>query len=120
MDRQWTVGASAALLAVENVAVLAGLLFAHSAPFGVVPVLLLKFPLCASLLRLQFPSAVLLILWESATMCVALVNTSISPAGQLALFASAMTGSTLLALSLPQFAPAPPGGTGGVPLDDLL
>ncbi len=115
VDRQWTVGASAALLAAENVAVLAGLLFAHSAPFGVVPLLLVKFPLCAALLRLRLYAVVLLLLWESATMCVALVNTSLTPAGQLALFACALVTSTLLALSLPLFAPTPPGGPGVSP-----
>lgn len=105
MDRQWTVGASAGLLSVENVAVLAGLLFRH-APVGVLVLLLLKFPLCAALLRLRLAAVVVLILWESLTMCVALVNTSIYPPAGLALFGSSMAGSTLLALSLPLYAPS--------------
>jgi hypothetical protein len=39
-------------------------------------------------------------------MCVALVNTSIYPPAGLALFGSSMAGSTLLALSLPLYAPS--------------
>ena len=107
MDRQWTVGASAALGAMENVAVLCGLLFGHSAPAGVVPFFMLKFPLCIALLKRRLYAVCLLILWESATLCAAVVNTSLSPLGQLALFISASVTSTLLAMSLPLFAPAP-------------
>lgn len=106
MDRQWTVAASAALLALENVAVIAGLLFAGDPPGFVLFLLALKFPLCLALLRLQLAAAAVLILWESITLGVALINTSLTVVGQLALFASAMTGSTLLALSLPVFAAA--------------
>ncbi|MGH9004864.1 MAG: hypothetical protein ACRDYV_17215, partial [Acidimicrobiia bacterium] len=65
----------------------------------------LKFPLCTALLRMRVAAVALLIGWESLTMGVALVNTSLTPAGQLALFGSAMAGSTLLALSLPLYAP---------------
>lgn len=113
MERQWTVGAAAALGALENVALLAGLLFAGSAPAIVLVVMGLKFPLCARLLRLRLGSVVMLIMWESFTMVVALVNTSLTLPGQLALFASAMVCSTLLALSIPLFAPdaAPAPGT---------
>ena len=105
MDRQWTVAASAGLLSVENVAVLAGLLFRH-APVGVLVLLLLKFPLCAALLRLRLAAVVALIAWESLTMCAALVNTSIYPPAGLALLGSSIACSTLLALSLPLFAPS--------------
>lgn len=111
MDRSWTVVASAGLLATENVAVLAGLLFSPTAPPGVIAVLFVKFPLCAALLRLRLWAVVTLIVWESLTMGVALVNTAISPAGQLALFLSALTGSTLLALSLPLYAPSSASGS---------
>lgn len=106
MDRQWTVAASAGLLALENVALLGGLLFSGDAPVFVVVLLLLKFPLCLALLRLQLFAVAILIMWESITLGVALINTSLTPLGQLALFVSAMTGSTLLALSLPLFAAA--------------
>ena len=106
MDRRWTIPFSAALLALENVAVLTGLLFAGSAPAGLIVVLLLKFPLCAGLLRMRLGAAAILLVWESLTMGVALVNTAINPLGQLALFCSAMAGSTLVALSLPLYAPA--------------
>jgi hypothetical protein len=109
MDRRWTIPVAAGLLALENVAVLAGLLFAGSAPAGVIAVLLLKFPLCVALMRMQVAAAAVLILWESVTMGVALINTSISPPGQLALFCSAMAGSSLLALSLPLYAPGRSG-----------
>jgi hypothetical protein len=105
VDRRWTIPVAAGLLALENVAVLTGLLFAGSTPAGVIAVLLLKFPLCVALLRMRVAAAAVLILWESLTMGVALVNTSLSSAGQLALFCSAMTGSSLLALSLPLYAP---------------
>jgi hypothetical protein len=105
MDRQWTVAASAGLLSLENVAVLAGLIFRH-APAGVLVLLMVKFPLCVALLRLRLAAAVALILWESVTMGAALVNTSIAPPAQLLLFASAVAGSTLLALSLPLYVPA--------------
>lgn len=107
MERQWTVGAAAALAAIENIAVLCGLLFGHSAPAGVVPFFLLKFPLCVALLKRRLYAVILLILWESATMFAALVNLSLSPAGQLGLFACSSVTSTLLALSLPLFAPTP-------------
>jgi hypothetical protein len=109
MDRRWTIPVAAGLLAVENVAVLTGLLFASSAPAGVIALLLLKFPLCIALLRMRVAAVAVLILWESLTMGVALVNTSLSSAGQLALFCSAMAGSSLLALSLPLYAPDRPG-----------
>jgi len=124
MDRQWTVAASAGLLALENVALIGGLLFSGNAPLFVLALLALKFPLCLALLRLQLAAVAILILWESLTLGVALINTSLTAPGQLALFASAMTGSTLLALSLPLFAaarmpdaypgdtPAPPGRFG--------
>ena len=108
-DRRWTIPAAAGLLALENVAVLAGLLFSATAPAGVVAVLFLKFPLCVALLRMRVGAVALLILWESLTMGVALINTSLTPAGQLALFGSAMVGSSLLALSLPLYAPERPG-----------
>jgi hypothetical protein len=108
VERPWTLGAAAALGALENVAVLAGLLFAGSAPVMVLLVVLGKFPLCARLLRLSLGAVVILILWESFTLVVALVNTSLTLPGQVALFASAMTTSTLLALSVPLFAPEPP------------
>jgi hypothetical protein len=97
------------LLAVENVAVLTGLLFAGTAPAGVIAALLLKFPLCVAVLRMRVVAVAVLIGWESLTMGVALINTSLSPAGQLALFCSAMAGSSLLALSLPLYAPSRPG-----------
>lgn len=105
MDRQWTVGASAALLALENSALLAGLFFAGHTPVVVVLVLLFKFWLCARLLKLKLGALVALILWQSFTMAVALVNTSLTVPGQLALFVSAMASSTLLALSIPLYAP---------------
>jgi len=100
---------AAGLLALENVAVLTGLLFAGSAPAGVIAVLLLKFPLCVALLRMRVGAVAVLIGWESLTMGVALINTSLSSAAQLALFCSAMAGSSLLALSLPLYAPSRPG-----------
>ena len=50
----------------------------------------------------------MLILWETMTMLVAVVNLSLAPPAQLALFASASAGSTLVALSLPLFAPTAP------------
>ena len=106
MDRRWTVAASAGLLAVENVALIGGLLFSGTAPAFVLVLLALKFPLCVGLLRLNLAAVAILILWESLTLGVALVNTSLTPLGQVALFASAMTGSTLLAVSLPLYAAA--------------
>lgn len=108
MDRQWTVAGAAALLSLENLAVMCGLVFRHHTSVVLLGVLTLKFPLCRSLVRLRVAAAVILILWESATMLVALVNLSLAPPAQLALFASAMAGSTLIALSLPLFAPPSP------------
>lgn len=105
MDRQWTVAGAAALLSLENVAVLCGLLFRAHTSVVLLGVLLLKFPLCRALLQLRFGAAAILILWESVTMLVALVNLSLAPPAQIALFVSASTGSTLIALSLPLFAP---------------
>lgn len=105
MDRRWVIPVAAGLLALENVAVLTGLLFAGSAPAGVIAVLFLKFPLCVFLLRMRLAAVAVLIGWESLTMGVALMNTSLSPPAQLALFGSAMVGSSLLALSLPLYAP---------------
>lgn len=115
MERQWTVPAAAALLALENVAVICGLLFRAHTSVVLLGVLLLKFPLCRGLLRLRLSAAAILILWESMTMLVALVNLSLAPPAQVALFVSASTGSTLIALSLPLFAAA---ATEVKPIDD--
>jgi hypothetical protein len=106
MDRQWTVAGAAALLSLENVAVMCGLLFRAHTSVMLIGVLLLKFPLCRELLRLRIAAAAILIVWESVTMLVALVNLSLAPPAQIALFVSASTCSTLIALSLPLFAPA--------------
>ena len=107
MDRQWTVAAAAALLSLENVAVIGGLLFHHHSSLILLGFLLLKFPLCRALLQRRVGAAAILILWESLTMLVALVNLSLAAPAQMALFASASAGSTLVALSLPLFAPTP-------------
>jgi hypothetical protein len=107
MDRQWTVAGAAALLSLENVAVIGGLLFRSHPSVVLLGVLLLKFPLCRGLVRLRLGAATILILWESLTMLAAMVNQSLAAPAQLALFLSASAGSTLIALSLPLFAPAP-------------
>jgi hypothetical protein len=107
MDRQWTVAAAAALLSLENAAIIGGLLFRDHTSFVLLGVLLLKFPLCRALLQLRVGAAAILILWESLTMLVALVNLSLAAPAQLALFVSASAGSTLIALSLPLFSPTP-------------
>ena len=104
MERQWTVAGAAALLSLENVAVICGLLFRAHTSIVLLGFLLLKFPLCRALLRLRLSAAAILILWESMTMLVALVNLSLAPPAQVALFLSASVGSTLIALSLPAFA----------------
>ena len=88
---------------------LAGLLFQAGVPVMVLALLLLKFPLCTALLRRRLAAVVVLIVWETVTMLVALTNPSIALPSQLALFGSALAGSTLLALSLPFYAPAPGG-----------
>ncbi|HEV3363187.1 MAG TPA: hypothetical protein VG795_03440 [Acidimicrobiia bacterium] len=106
MDRQWTVAGAAALLSLENVAVMCGLLFRAHTSVVLLGVLLLKFPLCRELLRLRIGAAAILIVWESVTMLVALVNLSLAAPAQIALFVSASTCSTLIALSIPLFAPA--------------
>jgi hypothetical protein len=105
MDRQWTVAGAAALLSLENVAVICGLLFRAHTSVVLLGVLLLKFPLCRELLRLRIGAAAILILWESVTMLVALVNLSLAAPAQIALFVSASAASTLIALSLPLLAP---------------
>lgn len=105
MERQWTVGGAAALLSLENVAVICGLLFRAHTSVLLLGVLLLKFPLCRELVRLRIGAAAILILWESVTMLVALVNLSLAAPAQIALFVSASTASTLIALSIPLFAP---------------
>ncbi|MGH8999615.1 MAG: hypothetical protein ACRDY7_09515 [Acidimicrobiia bacterium] len=104
-DRRWTIGAAASLCALENVALLCGLVFAGTAPLFVLFILLLKFPLCVRLLRMYLGAVVTLLLWESFTLCVAVINTSLTVPGQVGLFASATTCSTLLALSLPLYTP---------------
>ena len=105
MDRQWTVAAAAALLSLENAAIIGGLLFRDHTSLVLLGALLLKFPLCRALLQLRVGAAAILILWESLTMLVALVNLSLAAPAQLALFVSASAGSTLIALSLPLFSP---------------
>jgi len=87
------------------VAVSCGLLLRTHTAAVLLGVLLLKFPLCRGLVRLRIGAAFVLILWETMTMLVALVNLSLGPPAQLALFVSASAGSTLIALSLPLFAP---------------
>jgi hypothetical protein len=104
MDRQWTVAGAAALLSMENVAVMCGLIFRSHTSVVLLGLLILKFPLCRALLRLRLGAAAILIMWESVTMLVALVNLSLAPPAQIALFVSASVGSTLIALSLPLFA----------------
>jgi hypothetical protein len=105
MDRQWTVAGAAALLSMENVAVLCGLLFRAHTSVVLLGLLLLKFPLCRALVQLRLGAAAILIMWESVTMLVALVNLSLAAPAQIALFLSASISSTLIALSLPLFAP---------------
>jgi len=105
MDRQWTVGGAAALLSLENVAVICGLIFRAHTSVVLLGVLLSKFWLCREMVRLRLGAAAILILWESLTMLVALVNLSLAAPAQIALFLSASVGSTLIALSLPLFAP---------------
>ena len=105
MDRQWTVAAAAALLSLENVAVICGLLFRLHTSVVLLGVLALKFPLCRALLRRRMAAAAILLLWETVTMLVAVVNLSLTPVAQIALFISASAGSTLIALSLSLFAP---------------
>jgi hypothetical protein len=105
MDRQWTVAGAAALLSMENVAVLCGLLFRAHTSVVLLGLLVLKFPLCRALLQLRLGAAAILIMWESVTMLVALVNLSLAAPAQIALFLSASISSTLIALSLPLFAP---------------
>jgi hypothetical protein len=107
MERQWTVAAAAALLSLENVAVIGGLLFRRHSSLVLIGILLLKFPLCRALLQRRIGAAAILILWETLTMLVAVVNLSLAAPAQLALFVSASAGSTLIALSLPLFAPTP-------------
>ena len=93
------------MLSLENVAVICGLLFRAHTSVVLLGVLLLKFPLCRAMLRLRIGAAAILILWESVTMLVALVNLSLAPPAQIALFVSASAGSTLIALSMPLFTP---------------
>ena len=105
MDRQWTVAGAAALLSLENVAIICGLLFRSHTSVVLLGVLALKFPLCRGLLQRRVMAAAILILWETMTMLVAVVNLSLAPMAQILLFVSASAGSTLIALSLPLFAP---------------
>lgn len=107
MERQWTVAAAAALLALENVAVIGGLLFHRHSSVLLLAILLLKFPLCRALLQRRLGAAAILILWETLTMLAALANLSLAAPAQLALFVTASAGSTLIAMSLPLFAPTP-------------
>jgi len=84
-----------------------GLLFRQHSSILLLAALLLKFPLCRALLQRRVGAAAVLILWETLTMLVALANLSLAAPAQLALFLSASAGSTLIALSLPLFAPTP-------------
>ncbi|HVW33818.1 MAG TPA: hypothetical protein VHL53_14875 [Acidimicrobiia bacterium] len=105
MDRQWTVAGAAALLSLENVAIICGLLFRSHTSVVLLGGLALKFPLCRALLQRRMMAGAILILWETMTMLVAVVNLSLAPLAQILLFLSASAGSTLVALSLPLFAP---------------
>src|SRR2546428_13722598 len=105
MDRQWTVAGAAALLSLENVAVMGGLLFRSHTSVVLLGVLLLKFPLCRGLVRLRLGAAAILILWESLTMLAALVNLPLAPPAQGALFPSPSAGSAPVPLPPPPLAP---------------
>jgi hypothetical protein len=67
------------VLSLENVAVICGLLFRSHTSVVLLGVLLLKFPLCRALLRLRLAAAGTLLLWETFTMLVAVVNQSLAP-----------------------------------------
>ena len=105
MDRSWTLPAVVGLLALENVAVVGSLLFVRHAPPLVVLFLLVKFPVCASLMRRRPGAFLFLTLWESSTLVIAVINPSLTWPARLALAGSAAGGLALLGASLPLFPP---------------
>lgn len=103
MDRQWALPAAAAVLALENVGVLGGLMLLRGAPLAVEVFLLLKFPACLALLRRSHAAFLALTLWESFTLVIALMHPAMTWPPRLALMASSALGLTLLGLSLRLF-----------------
>ena len=103
MDRSWALPAAVAVLTLEGAAVLGLLLQRPSTPFGVVLLMVAKFPLCAALARRSRPAFLTLMLWEPLVIVVALVNPALHPVARLGLLASAACSLTLLGWSLPSF-----------------
>jgi hypothetical protein len=102
----WVLPAAAALMVLENTALLGGLLVTQRAPAGVEVALVLKFPLCVGLLQRRAGAFLALLLWEAFTVVVALLNGALIAAARLGLLASAVTALLLLGRALPLF-PSP-------------
>lgn len=102
-ERAWALAASAGLLSLENVGLLAALLFVRGAPPFVVAFLLLKFPLCLALVHRRHWAFLTLMLWESFTAVVALINPALTWWPRLGLLVSSSAGLTLLGLAIETF-----------------
>jgi hypothetical protein len=103
VDRAWALPAAVGVLAIENVALLAALLFSGRAPTGVEVSLLIKFPLCIGLLQRRAGAFLALTLWESLLVVLGLVNPALSPIARMGVLAGGVAGLTLLGLSLSLF-----------------
>lgn len=112
-SRAWALPAAVAVLALENTALLAALLFVGSAPPAISAFLLIKFPFCVGLLHRRHGAFLFLTFWEACVIVIALLNPTLALGARLGLLASATTGLGLLGLSLALFPETrlPPAGT---------
>jgi hypothetical protein len=102
-DRRWALPAAVAACALENAAVLGGLLLVGTAPTLVLLALTAKFGLCAGLVQRRHGAFMVLVLWEVVTLVVALLNPALAAPARVLLLASSGAALTFLGYSIPLF-----------------
>jgi hypothetical protein len=105
-DRAWALLAAAGLAALESIAVLFALSLRDGAPFGVWVLLLAKLPLAVALARRSRAACLVLVVWESMEIVVALLNPSLAVPAAALLALSAGICLWLIGLALGEL-PAP-------------
>jgi hypothetical protein len=106
-DRAWALLAAAGLAALESIAVLFALSLRDGAPLGVWVLLVAKLPLCIALLRRSRGACLVLVVWESLEIVVALLNPSLAVPAAILLAASAAACLWFIGLALGELPDAP-------------
>lgn len=103
VERSWALPAAAAVLALENVGILAALLFLRTAPPLVPLFLLAKFPFCVRLVQRRHGAFMLLTFWEATTFVVGIINPALDLVPRLVVLGSSAAGLGLLGMSIGLF-----------------